>query len=477
MCKYLFLMLGNLLIVRPVILCGGVGSRLWPESRTTYPKQFINLFNGKSLLEITLERYKNKKIFSDPIIVSNSKFKFYIINILKKLDINSTLLLEPVGRGTTASIFLASRYVEKNEILFISPSDHIIDDFKNLNENIIKITKTFPNENIFTFGIKPTYSSSGFGYIKVKKNTNFKNIFEVDKFIEKPKQNIAEKYIKDSNYFWNSGIFMASSETFLRSIFIHAQEIYDLSEHAYSKASKDTFDAVTFPLKYFQKIPNLSIDYSVMEKSNKIKCCTINLSWNDLGSWDMFSKLNHNVHSENHFEIDSSNNFLKSKKKIIATIGIKDTIIIENNDAILAVKKGMTEKVKDLISIIKKKNPNVIQGNNFDLRPWGKFEVLHDTSNCKVKKLTIKPKSRLSLQYHKYRSEHWTIINGLAKVYLDENIYNLKSGDSIDIPSLSRHYVENTTNSELIIIEIQMGTYFGEDDIIRIDDPYHRDDK
>ena len=211
------------------------------------------------------------------------------------------------------------------------------------------------------------------------------------------------------------------------------------------------------------------------KKAKKIKCYPINLSWNDLGSWDMYSKIKHlEVNSQNHFQIDSSNNFLKSKSKTIATIGIKDTIIIENNDALLVAKKGMTEKVKDIVSIIEKKIPSVIEVNNFEFRPWGKFEILHDSINCKVKKLIIKPKSRLSLQYHNHRSEHWTIIDGFAKVYLDKKIINLKPGNSIDIPSLCRHYVENTTNSELIIIEIQMGTYFGEDDIIRIDDPYNR---
>lgn len=461
--------------IRPVILCGGVGSRLWPESRSSYPKQFIDFFDGKSLFQITLERYKNNENFSDPIIVSNSDFKFYIIDILKKLDINATLLLEPIARGTTASIFLASKYAKKNEILFISPSDHIIDNFNKFNEKIIKITNKFPVEDIITFGVKPTYPSSGFGYIKIKKNIILENVFEVEKFIEKPSKSIAQKFIKNSSYFWNSGIFMAYSNTFLNSIFIHAEEIYNKSEYVFSKAFKNSQEFVTFPLKYFKKIPNSSIDYSVMEKSKKIKCYPINLSWNDLGSWDMFSKIKHHkVDTENHFQIDSSNNFLKSKSKTIATIGIKDTIIIENNDALLVAKKGMTEKVKDIVNIIEKKNPSVIEVNNFEIRPWGKFEVLHDSINCKVKKLIIKPKSRLSLQYHNHRSEHWTIIDGIAKVYLDKKIFNLKQGNSIDIPSLCRHYVENTTNSELIIIEIQMGTYFGEDDIIRIDDPYNR---
>ncbi len=463
------------MIIRPVILCGGIGSRLWPESRTSYPKQFIDLFDGKSLLEITLERFKNNKNFSDPILVTNSEFKFYVLDILKKLKLEGTLLLEPLGQGTTASIFIASKISKKNELLFVTPADQVIENYVSLNKKLIKISKDFPTNNILTFGIKPSYPSSGFGYIKVNKQNNLSNLCNIEKFIEKPNQTNAKKFIKDSNYFWNSGMFMAYSSTFLNSIYIHAKKIYQTSELAFSNAHFETKNIITFSLSDFKKIPKLSIDYSVMEKSKQIKCFPINLVWNDLGSWDMFSKLNKNkLDLKKHYQIESSNNFLKSKDKIIATIGIKNTIIVDTDDALLVAKKGMSEKVKDAVNIITTKNPAVINENNFEFRPWGKFEVLLDSKNCKVKKLTIEPKSRLSLQYHKFRSEHWTIIKGVAKVHLNGKIINLKEGNSIDIPSLSEHFIANETESKLIIIEIQMGSYFGEDDIIRINDTYNR---
>lgn len=469
-------MIKNKPLIRPVILCGGSGTRLWPESRSNYPKQFLPFSNDKNLFQLTLERFSNKELFSKPVIVTNKDYKFYIKNILNAQKIDASLILEPSSRGTTASIYIVTQLLSKNEILFIVPSDHLIQNQKYFEQKLLTILSDFHKDYLITFGIKPKYPSTAYGYLKVSAEiNNFKHYLKVEKFLEKPKLDNAKKFLKKTNYLWNAGLFLGLNDTFYKSISTYSSEVKLYCDKVLKEKELNIENEIEFEIKSFNEIPNISIDYSVMEKSKKIICMPYNSAWNDVGSWDAFVDANKDIkRKKNVIELNSYNNSIRNNEKLIATIGIKNTIIVDTPDATLVVKKGMSEKVKDIVETLKAKKNDTIKTNIFEFRPWGKFENLQDSKDCKVKKLIINPFSRLSLQYHRYRSEHWTIVKGEARVFLNGNITILKEKKSIDIPKLSQHYISNETSEPLIIIEIQMGSYFGEDDIIRLDDPYQR---
>ena len=461
--------------IRPIILCGGTGTRLWPERRKKLPKQFINFFSKDNLLDLTLKRVSLIKNVKTPIIVSNEEYRFHISKALEKYSINGTCIFEPIGRNTTAAIYISSILSnQKDELLFL-PSDHLIKNdelFRNTIENAFKVKS---DNQWVIFGIQPNEPHTGYGYIKTKNNSDTQNILKkVLKFTEKPGIDVAKYYLKN-NFLWNAGIFMGNSKMIINSINKFAPDIAKKCDVAIKNAKFEKNNNIYFNLNDFKNIPSVSIDVSVIEKANNVYCAKCDFDWDDLGNWDSLIKYKKNRTSNKKVvQIDSKNNFIKSNKKVIATVGIKNSIIIDTNDAILIAKKTKSEKVKNVVDELSKSKIFEAFENNFEIRPWGKFENLFETNNCKIKQLTVDPKKSLSLQYHNFRSEHWLIIKGTAKVIVDNKEYKLKKGNSIDIPQKSIHRIINETNSKLIIIEIQMGTYFGEDDIIRIDDQYGR---
>lgn len=469
------------MLIKPIILCGGTGSRLWPSSRKSYPKQFIPFINNQSLLELTIDRVQNIKKTSIPLIIGSQKHNFFINKIVNKTNFKSKLIFEPSPKNTTAAIYLAALFSQHDDFLVIMPSDHLMPDREYFSNVLLKTYQNINKGEWLTFGIKPRNPSDSYGYIETKLDDtyDFQNLNQVIRFVEKPSKQIAKEMIKNNNYFWNAGIFGAHQSTIINSIKEHAP---DVALHCDALFHKAKFclndDEIYFDPQKFELIPSISIDYAVMENEKNIKLVQYNKSWSDIGSWDAFiehNEANLNMHSNNKIiEIDTHNNKIISENSIIAAIGIKDTIIIENDGAILISKKGKTEKVRDIVEQLNKNKIKEGQEHSYEFRPWGKFEILLDDFMCKVKRLYVDPGKRLSLQYHKKRSEHWTVISGLAKVYLNKKIIELKSGQSIDIPVEAHHYIENSTKEELIIIETQMGTYFGEDDIVRIDDPFKR---
>lgn len=461
--------------IYPVILCGGDGKRLWPLSRKNLPKQFVPILNGNSLLDLTLQRIKNISFLKKPIIVTNVNHNFFVKQSLDRNNLKGRLILEPQGRDTTTAIYLAAKILNKNDVLLIMPSDHHIennDEFSNLILNSSKLTK---NNHWITFGTKPKNPSTSYGYIKIKKENKISDFFDVDYFVEKPPQKKAEKIYADSQYYWNLGIFMSNAYNILSSIKIHAPEIAKLCNKAYENKNENKDKSeLTFLKQDFEKIPKISIDYSVLEKTRQIKVGLLKSSWNDLGSWDILSETFENKNSHNSISVLGGNNHFYSSKRVLATIGLKDLIVVDTSDATLIMKKGFSENVKEIVKKLEITNPNIINDNNFEIRPWGRFEILLEEKFYKVKKLSIYPGKRISLQYHKKRSENWVVVSGKASVYLDGKIIELIKSQSIHIPVRSHHYIENKTKEELTIIETQTGEYFGEDDIIRLDDPYNR---
>ncbi|MDC0092732.1 mannose-1-phosphate guanylyltransferase/mannose-6-phosphate isomerase [Alphaproteobacteria bacterium] len=464
--------------MRIVILCGGSGSRLWPESRENLPKQFIPIFNGKSLLDLTIERILSINLNSKPIFISNKRHGFLVKKALLQYNLDANIILEPEGKNTCAAIYLAAKICSPNDNLLIMPSDHLIPNHKSFTKDILSIEKNLILDKWIVLGVKPTKPSEGFGYIKVEQSEqNKKNIFlKVNKFIEKPSKAVAEKFIQNEIYFWNAGIFITNAFMALKSIKEYAPNIAKYCEKAFNEIQiNNETNEYNFHHELFSKIPSQSIDYAVMEHEKNIYLYPFKNIWSDVGSWDAIAEMRKpQLKKNNIIQIDSSDNFIKSDKRTIATIGIKDLIIIDSDDATLISKKNQTEKVKVIVKKLLKRKPlNAIE-HSFENRPWGKFENLFDDIHCKVKRLIVNSQKRLSLQYHNFRSEHWLVVNGTATVYLDGKYITLTEGQSIDIPLQSRHYIENKEKKDLIIIETQLGSYFGEDDIIRLDDPYSR---
>lgn len=467
--------------IRPIILCGGSGSRLWPESRENFPKQFLNLFQDSSLLEETLKRVKEVKHFNNPIIVTSIKYGFLIKKIMKKINFRATLLFEPISRNTTASIYLAALFAKKNEKLFIIPSDHYFEnmsDFQNIIENAI-----YANQNNWTiFGIKATTPNTNYGYIKIKDNLNAKGLeffnksYDVEKFLEKPNLNEANEFIKQNCYFWNLGIFYVKKNIALETIKYHSPETARFCDLSFKKSIfSSKYNELQLDENDFKKIPNNSIDYEVIEKLENIKMIPLNIIWNDLGDWDTILQTKNIKQTKNKiFEVFSKNNFIRSTNRIIASIGLENFIIIDTEDALLVCKKNYASKIKEIVKKINLKNYSETKSHRKEYRPWGFYKVLIDRKEVKVKELYIEPNHRISLQYHNHRSEHWVIVSGEATIFIEDKIKILKKGDSIDIPVKAKHYIQNKTNKELVLIETQLGDYFGEDDIIRIYDPYNR---
>ena len=452
-----------------IILCGGSGTRLWPISRTLMPKQFVKLFNEKSLFQLTVER--NSKLCDSQYIVSNIEQYFLALDQLEELDKNNNkYLLEPIGRNTAPAIALACMSVDPDEIVLVTPSDHLIKDEIEY-KKVLKKAEALAKENhLVTFGITPTFPETGFGYIEASN-------LDVKAFQEKPDKKIAQSYLDAGNYYWNSGMFCFKAGVFLDELKKYSPEIYETSVIALNNTNSDN-DMTRIKHNDMINIPDDSIDYAVMEKSNIVKVVPSNIDWSDVGSFDaLFEELpkdkDNNTINKNHISVDSKNNLIYGDERCIATVDIEDLIIVDTGDALLVSKKGSSQKVKKVVSEIKKNT----QLHNIHLqgfRPWGSYTILEDSNGYKIKRIEVKPYKRLSLQSHKYRNEHWIVVSGSATVTINDKTFILNENESTYIKAGDKHRLLNDTDEALIIIEAQVGSYTGEDDIERYDDDFSR---
>ncbi len=451
-----------------IILCGGSGTRLWPISRTLMPKQFVQMFDSKSLFQLTVER--NSKVCDSQFIVSNAEQYFLAVDQLEELKKdNNKYLLEPVGRNTAPAIALACMALDKDEIVFITPSDHLIKDEEAYKKVIKKAQEFAKDDKLVTFGIKPTFAETGFGYIEAKE-------FDVKAFHEKPDFETATKYLEAGNYYWNSGMFCFKAGVFLEELKKYSPTVYEASLKAFKDANHD--DIIRIKHDDMQNIPEDSIDYAVMEKSNIVKVIPSDIHWSDVGSFDsLYEELpkdeNNNTLSEKHISIDSKNNLIYNPNKYIATIDVEDLIIVDTGDALLVSKKGSSQKVKQVVNEIKK----TTQLHNIHLtgyRPWGTYTVLEDSPGYKIKRIVVKPGKRLSLQKHYHRNEHWIVVSGTATVTVGDEVKLIRPNESTYIKMGEIHRLENNGKIPIILIEAQVGEYTGEDDIVRIEDDFHR---
>jgi len=451
-----------------IILCGGSGTRLWPISRTLMPKQFVKLFDDQSLFQLTVER--NSKNCNSQYIVSNAEQYFLALDQLEELEkVNNKYLLEPVGRNTAPAIALACLDLPYDEIVLVTPSDHLIKDETEYAKVLEKAKELASEDNLVTFGITPQFAETGFGYIEA-------NEFDVKAFHEKPNKQTAEEYVKAGNYYWNSGMFCFKAGVFLDELKTYSPDIYETSKLAFNNANKEGIVRITHD--DMSNIPEDSIDYAVMEKSKKVKVIPSDIAWSDVGSFDaLYEELpkdeNNNTLNPNHISIDSKNNLVYGNERKIATVDIEDTIIVDTGDALLISKKGSSQKVKQVVAQVRE----TTELHNIHLtghRPWGTYTVLTEQEGYKVKRIEVKPGKRLSLQKHYHRNEHWIVVSGTATVTVGDTKKYVRPNESTYIKMGELHRLENEGKIPVILIEAQVGEYTGEDDIVRIDDDFSR---
>ncbi|MGE3609087.1 MAG: mannose-1-phosphate guanylyltransferase/mannose-6-phosphate isomerase [Bacteriovoracaceae bacterium] len=454
-----------------VILCGGSGTRLWPISRTLFPKQFVQLFDKESLYQKTIKR--NTQIANSFSIVINQEQYFLGLDQINELKINSPrqFILEPVGRNTAPAIAMAALAADPEEILLIVPSDHLIENQKAYEEATKKAIEFASQDKLVTFGIKPTYAETGYGYIEAKD-------FDVKSFKEKPSAEIAKEYLKAGNYFWNSGMFCFKAKVYLEELKKNAPDVYEHSLLTFKNARTDG-GVIRLNLEDMKAIRSESIDYAVMEKSNQTKVVPADIGWSDLGSFDsLFESLPKddlgNTKSPNVIHLNSKNNLVIGGKRLISTIDVEDLMIVDTTDALVIAKKGSTQKVKDLVAEVKKYSQEMTEVHTTAHRPWGTYTILDDNKGYKVKQIVVHPGAKLSLQYHHHRSEHWIVVSGIATVTIGDKTFDLKQNESTYIPKEAPHRLANNQKEDLILIEAQVGPYLGEDDIVRIQDDYKR---
>lgn len=458
-----------------IILAGGSGSRLWPLSRELCPKQLLKLDGENSLLQSTFKRLCR---FIDPeniISITNIKHANDVKFQLSKVCGNSVVLSEPIAKNTAPAIAASIEYFkqmkDENEVVIIVPSDHLIKDLEKFENTVKTGLKAAEEGKIVTFGIQPTYPETGYGYIKTKSEND--GIFDVDCFVEKPDLKTAQKYLLEGNYFWNSGIFMAKVSTLLKEFAHYQKEIFEnLSKLKYK-------ESITIKYGVFEDMPSISFDYAIMEKSNKIVLCKLQSDWSDLGSWQSLYDVtekdsNGNVLEGNAIVEDVKNSFIYTDKKIVAAIGLENVILVNTEDAVLACKADYSQQVKNVFEKLKKDDDKAHLIHKTVFRPWGWYTCLADGEGYLTKVICVSPKQKLSIQSHNHRSEHWVVLEGHAKVVLNDKDYLLEAGQSIDIPVQAKHSLQNPYEEELKIIEVQKGDYISEDDIIRYEDIYGR---
>lgn len=453
-----------------VILSGGSGTRLWPISRTLMPKQFVKLFDGSSLFQKTILR--NKGLCDKTLIVSNSEQLFLALDQAEEIDAHSlSFLLEPIGRNTAPAIAIAAFGVAADEILLVSSSDHLIKNEAAYKEAVSKAAAFAKDGYIVTFGIRPTYAETGYGYIE-------SNGSDVLSFKEKPDAVTAEEYIKKGNFYWNSGMFCFKAGVFLDELKKYSPDIYEASRMAYQNAVRDD-DKSKIRLEDMKAIPEDSIDYAVMEKSSLVKVVPCDMGWSDVGSFEsLYAELGKDDDGNTYssaINIDSKNNLIIESDRQIATIGLEGIMIVDTPDALLVARQGCGQQVKNVVAKLKGQDSELHNIHLTVHRPWGTYTVLEEGIGYKIKSIVVTPGKRLSLQKHFHRNEHWVVVSGTAKVQNGDKEITIQANESTYIKAGEVHRLENPGIIDLVMIEVQVGEYVGEDDIVRIEDDFKRE--
>lgn len=464
----------------PVVLCGGSGTRMWPLSRSNYPKQFLNLIEeGKSTFQTTLSRMPDQS--APAILVCNENHRFILADQISKVPQKAqSIILEPACKNTAAAITLAALSASQNgenPILLVTPADHLIRDEVTFHRTVEKGMRLAEENQLVTIGIKPDHIETGYGYIQ-RGDEISKDCHEVSYFVEKPDYQTAKGFLEEGNYLWNSGMFIFKASVFLEEISKFAPDILDCC----ANSLLDNQDGSIFTRvdeTIFSQCPADSIDYVVMEKTQKACVVTMDTQWSDIGSWSSVWELADKDSDGNCLQGDvicqkGHNNFVHSSNRLVSLVGIDDAVVIETDDAILVAHRDEVQNIKGVVSELKKNHRKEHESHRKVHRPWGKYDSIDTGNRFQVKHITVDPGQKLSVQKHHHRAEHWIVVSGTAKITIDEETWFLTENQSTYIPIGAIHCLENPGSISLELIEVQSGAYLGEDDIVRFADNYGR---
>lgn len=469
-------------LVLPVVLAGGVGSRLWPLSRELHPKQFLPLTSGKSMLQETLLR-ANLVAGQAPLILCNDDHRFIVAEQLRAEGLLcGGVLLEPALKDTAPAIAMAALYSQQSgadPVLLVLAADHVIDDSQAFAAAVEKGLELAQQGKLATFGITPNTAETGYGYIK--KGPEYSgDSYLIEQFVEKPDLETAEIYLQSGQYLWNSGMFMFKASQYLRELEIISPEIHQACTES-AKKSQEDMDFIRFDCTEYIQSPSRSIDYAVMEKTNAGVVVPLDAGWNDVGSWTALCDINNkdengNVLKGDVLNIGSHGCYVHAKERLVATIGLADMVVVDTKDAVLIASKSQVQKVKGVVQLLKQEGRQEAEVHREVNRPWGCYDLIGEGDRYQVKKITVASGAKLSLQKHHHRSEHWVVVSGAAKVTRGEEVFLVSENESVYIPVGEVHSLENPGVMELVLIEVQTGSYLGEDDIVRIEDRYGREE-
>jgi mannose-1-phosphate guanylyltransferase/mannose-6-phosphate isomerase len=469
--------------LHPVILCGGSGTRLWPLSRALFPKQFLPLASARTLLQETALRLEGLKDSSPPMLVSHVEHRFLVAEQLREVDVPPALhLLEPEARNTAPAVAAAALWLSRQDpeaMLLVLPSDHVIQDKNKFHEAVHRAARLAARGRLVTFGIVPSAPSTGYGYIQRGEAEDVPDTFAVAKFVEKPDRERASAFLADGRYYWNSGMFLFTARRYLEELQRFRPDILASVEAALLRSTPD-LDFVRLDAGAFARCPAESVDYAVMERTREASVVAVDFGWSDIGSWSALWELDPKDGQGNSVRGDvyldgASGCYVRAEDRLVAALGVRDLVIVETDDAVLVAHKDHAQDVKQTVEHLKSSRRDEHISHRRVYRPWGYFESIGEGGAYQVKRLMLKPGSRISLQRHRRRAEHWVVVAGRAKVTRGTEETVLGPNESTYIPLGAKHRLENVGAEPLFVIEVQSGDYFGEDDIERFDDDYRRD--
>jgi mannose-1-phosphate guanylyltransferase / mannose-6-phosphate isomerase len=463
----------------PVVLSGGSGTRLWPLSRGHYPKQFLPLVSKNTMIQETLLRLTGLEGLQAPIAVCNEDHRFMMAEQLWEIGVKpKAIILEPVGKNTAPAVTVAALSAEsKSDVLLVLPADHVISDIAAFHKAAQQAKKLAQEGYLVTFGIVPTHAETGYGYI-MKDTTRVGNAFKVEAFVEKPDMATAKNYVKSGDYLWNSGMFAFTAGNYLQELEIFNPEMLSACQQALSAAKTD-LDFTRLDKTIFSTCPADSIDYAIMEKTSKSVVIPLDAGWNDVGSWSALWDVTEkdgtgNAISGDVMTVDTQNSYVYSEDKLVAVIGLENLVVVETKDAVMIAAKDRVQEVKAIVDQLKNLNRSEAQYHRKAYRPWGHYDSVDTGERHQTKRIVVKPGAKLSLQKHHHRAEHWVVVKGTALVTRGDEQILITENESTYIPLGTVHRLENPGVIPLEIIEVQSGSYLGEDDIVRIGDSYGR---
>ena len=468
------------MMIVPVILSGGSGSRLWPLSRELYPKQFLPLTDERTMLQNTVLRVADIAGMAAPLVVCNEEHRFMVAEQLRALGITpAAVMLEPVGRNTAPAVTVAALQAMAtgdDPILLVLPADHIIADVAGFQRAVERLVPHANAGKLITFGIVPTSPETGYGYIKAGASNG--DVFVVEQFVEKPDAATASAYVESGNYYWNSGMFMFRASHFLSELEKFAPDILAACRQAHPTEQRD-LDFLRLDKTAFEACPSNSVDYAVMEKTGNAVVMPLDIGWNDVGAWSALWDVGArdaegNVAQGDVIFVDAKNSYVYAQDRLVAVVGAENVIVVETSDAVLVAHKDRVQDVKTVVNRLKTENRAEAHAHRKIYRPWGAYDSIDNEDRFQVKHITVNPGASLSLQMHHHRAEHWIVVRGTARVTRNDEVFLLTENQSTYIPLGARHRLENPGKIPLELIEVQSGSYLGEDDIVRYQDVYGR---